>query len=200
MATSAFALLTVLLAACGDAGPPPATATPAPSVAAPAATPSQPTPVPSPQATAAPRVESASIAKATPRAPAAPTSGRWIDVDVTRFTVKLMDGKQVVREMGPVGVGAQIDTGAYESTQTGLFHVYNKIAGLTYDAPYDTYIDWWVGFDPDKANGFHSFLLDEKGNVAVAATGRISNGCIRTPEPKVLFEFAEVGMPVFVHV
>lgn len=111
-----------------------------------------------------------------------------------------MDGKQVVREMGPVGVGAQIDTGAYESTQTGLFRVYNKIAGLTYDAPYDTYIDWWVGFDPDKANGFHSFLLDEKGNVAVAATGRISNGCIRTPEPKALFEFAEVGMPVFVHI
>lgn len=198
MAASAFVLLTLLLAACTDDEPPPAT--PTPTVAASPTAPSRPTIIPSPQATAAPLVEGAPIAKATPRAPAAPTSGRWIDVDVTRFTVKLMDGKQVVREMGPVGVGAQIDTGAYESTQTGLFHVYNKIAGLTYDAPYDTYIDWWVGFDPDKANGFHSFLLDEKGNVAVAATGRISNGCIRTPEPKALFEFAEVGMPVFVHI
>lgn len=169
--------------------------------ATPAAAPSQPTTAPSPQATTTPaRVEGTPAAKATPRAPAAPTAGRWIDVDVTRFTVKLMDGKQVVREIGPVGVGAQIDTGAYESTQTGLFHVYNKIEGLTYDAPYDTYIDWWVGFDPAKANGFHSFLLDAKGNVVTATTGRISNGCIRTPEPKALFEFAEVGMPVFVHV
>ncbi|TAK81153.1 MAG: murein L,D-transpeptidase [Dehalococcoidia bacterium] len=192
--------MTALLVACSDEPPPAAMATAPPAVTA-AATPSPPPPtLPSPQATAsAARVESTPVAKATPRPAVAPTSGRWIDVDVTRFTVKLMDGKQVVREIGPVGVGAQIDTGVYESTQTGLFHVYNKTAGLTYDAPYDTYIDWWVGFDPDKANGFHSFLLDAKGNVVNAATGRISNGCIRTHDPKAVFEFAEVGMPVFVH-
>lgn len=129
-----------------------------------------------------------------------PGEGRWIDVDVTRFVVRLMDGQQTLREIAPVGVGAQIDTGAYESTQTGVFHVYNKIAGLTYDAPYRTYIDWWVGFDAERANGFHSFLLDASGKVVDASTGRISNGCIRTGDAQAVFTFAEVGMPVLVHV
>lgn len=190
-----LAIVATLTVACGGAPPKaPASATPAlataPAVArTPEATPSA---TPTPVKAAAPRVAE------TPK-PVAPTTGRWIDVDVTRFTVKLMDGGHVVREIGPVGVGAQVDTGAYESTQTGLFHVYNKTAGLTFDAPYNTYIDWWVGFDVDKANGFHSFLLDAKGGVVDASTGRISNGCIRTPDPKAVFEFAEVGMPVFVH-
>ena len=90
------------------------------------------------------------------------------------------------------------ETGRYESTQTGLFHVYNKTAPRTFDAPYNTYIQWWVGFDPAKANGFHSFLLDAEGKVVDAGTGRISNGCIRTGEAEAVFQYAEVGMPVFV--
>ena len=129
----------------------------------------------------------------------APVEGRWIDVDVTRFVVRLMDGPSVTREIGPVGVGAQVDTGEYASTQTGLFHVNSKIEGLAYDPPYDTYISHWVGFDPDKANGFHSFLKEKDGAIVDARTGRISNGCIRTGEPDVVFAFAEVGMPVWVH-
>jgi hypothetical protein len=92
-----------------------------------------------------------------------------------------------------------VDTGIYESTQTGLFRVYNKIAGLQYDAPYATYISDWVGFDPDKHNGFHSFLKDAAGRVVDSGTGRISNGCIRTGEAEAIFAFAEIGMPVYVH-
>ncbi|HEY7466720.1 MAG TPA: L,D-transpeptidase [Dehalococcoidia bacterium] len=129
-----------------------------------------------------------------------PTTGRWIDVDVTRYVVQLMDGTNVVKTIGPIAVGEQIDTGAYLSTQTGLFHVYNKLEPLAYDAPYDTYISHWVGFDPAKDNGFHSFLKDESGKVVDASTGKISNGCIRTGEAEAIFAFAEIGMPVFVHV
>jgi L,D-transpeptidase catalytic domain len=129
----------------------------------------------------------------------APTEGRWIDVDVTNYVVRLMDGTSVVREIAPVAVGAQIDTGEYASTQTGLFHVYNKVEELAYDPPYKTYISHWVGFDPDKANGFHSFLKDEKGDIVDASTGRVSNGCIRTGAPDAIFAFAEVGMAVYVH-
>jgi hypothetical protein len=110
-----------------------------------------------------------------------------------------MRGADVLRTIEPVAVGAQIDSGVYESTQTGLFSVYSKVAGLTYDAPYNTYIDWWVGFDPDKANGFHTFLLDAGGAVVDASTGRVSNGCIRTSAAQEIFEFAEIGMPVLVH-
>lgn len=129
----------------------------------------------------------------------APTEGRWIEVDVTNYVVRLMDGQTVVEEVGPVGVGVAIDTGDYVSTQTGLFFVHNMIEGLAYDAPYDTYISHWIGFDPAKDNGFHSLLKDADGNVVDASTGRVSNGCIRTPNVERVFAYAEIGMPVWVH-
>ena len=175
--------------------PPPATvAATVAATAAPTAVPTlAPTPVRTP--TAAPQA-------AAPRASAAvkaPTAGRWIEVDVSRYVVRLMEGERVVRELGPVGVGREIDTGIYESTQTGLFKVHNKIADRTYDAPYNTYIQWWVGFDIEKANGFHSLLQDKDGNIVDASTGRVSNGCIRVGEADAVFRYAEVGMPVLVH-
>lgn len=129
----------------------------------------------------------------------APTEGRWIDVNVTNYVVRLMDGGSIVEEIGPVGVGVQVDTGEYASTQTGLFAVQSKIEELAYDPPYDTYISHWVGFDADRANGFHSFLKDETGAVVDPATGRVSNGCIRTGAAEAIFAFAEIGMPVWVH-
>ena len=159
---------------------------------------------PAPDATGAP-LDDAPAATETPSASlasdgsTAPGEGRWIDVDVTNFRVRLMDGASVVREIAPVGVGVEIDTGNYASTQTGLFHVYNKVEDLVYDPPYNTYISHWVGFDPDKANGFHSLLKDASGNVVDPGTGRISNGCIRTGAPDAIFAFAEEGMAVWVH-
>ena len=120
-------------------------------------------------------------------------------MDVTKFEVQLMEGSTVLRTIGPVAVGAEIDTGSYESTQTGLFYVNVKTADLTYDAPYNTYISHWIGFDPDRDNGFHSLLKDASGNVVDASTGRVSNGCIRSAEVDKIFDFAELGMPVLVH-
>jgi len=129
----------------------------------------------------------------------APSEGRWIDVDVRAFRVRLMDGASVVREIAPVAVGVEVDTGAFASTQTGLFHVYNKVEDLAYDPPYDTWISHWVGFDAERQNGFHSFLKDQEGKVVDAATGRVSNGCIRTGDAEAVYAFAEIGMPVWVH-
>ncbi len=120
-------------------------------------------------------------------------------MDVSSFTVSLMDGTTPLEVIGPVGVGEQIDTGIYNSTQTGLYYVYSMDAALTYDAPYDTYISHWVGFDPALANGFHSFLKDEGGNIVDASTGRVSNGCIRTGAAEAIYAFADIGMPVYVH-
>jgi hypothetical protein len=138
-------------------------------------------------------------AKLTMDGTSAPTTGRWIDVDVSRYTVRLMTGTESTRTFAPVAVGAQVDTGVYESTQTGTFRVHNKIAGLQYDAPYKTYISDWVGFDAARANGFHSLLKDANGNVVDPATGRVSNGCIRVGESAAIFAYAEVGMVVYVH-
>jgi hypothetical protein len=129
----------------------------------------------------------------------APTEGPWIDVNVSTYSVRLMSGTEVVRDIAPVGVGVQVDTGEYASTQTGLFYVNAKIEPLAYDAPYDTYISHWVGFDYEKANGFHSFLKDASGAVVDPSTGRVSNGCIRTGDPEAIYAYAEIGMPVWVH-
>ena len=57
-----------------------------------------------------------------------------------------------------------------------------------------------MAFDPAKANGFHSFLMDKDGKVVDSGTGRISNGCIRTSDARAVFAFAEIGTPVYVHV
>jgi len=151
-------------------------------------------------ATAEPTASIADMAASpTPDDSAAEASERWMDVDVTNFVVRLMDGETVLREVSPVAAGEQIDTGEYASTQTGTFHVYEKVAELAFDPPYNAYISHWVGFDADKANGFHSFLKDENGDVVDASTGRVSNGCIRTGAPEEIFAFAEIGMPVYVH-
>jgi hypothetical protein len=176
----------------GKPATPPSSSNPvtAPSTSNATPEPPPPTSEPEPPTPAPPHTSDGSLP---------PSSGRWIDVDVTSFVVTLMDGTSVVQEIGPVAVGAQIDTGAYASTQTGTFHVYNKVADLAYDPPYQTYISHWVGFDPDKANGFHSFLKDKDGNVVDASTGRVSNGCIRTGQPDAVFAFAEIGMLVYVH-
>jgi lipoprotein-anchoring transpeptidase ErfK/SrfK len=143
-----------------------------------------------------------SPAQPHPNAPTSanpPTAGRWIDVDLSHYEVQLMDGNSVLRTIGPVAVGKEVDSGNYESTQTGMFHVYVKTQDLSYDAPYDTYISDWVGFDPDLNNGFHSFLKDAKGKVVDASTGAVSNGCIRTGDATAIFDFAQIGMPVVVH-
>jgi hypothetical protein len=190
-----FGFVGLLLLACGDSegasapaseGVGVATLQPAPQGGKPAA------PVAG-EATAKPAVANSAAQEGRPK------TGRWIDVDVTRYQVQLMDGDKVVQTIGPVAVGAQVNTGVYESTQTGLFHVYIKTEALAFDAPYNTYISHWVGFDAEKANGFHSFLKDATGKVVDAGTGRISNGCIRTGAPEAIFAYAEIGMPVFVH-
>ena len=147
-------------------------------------------------ATNIPRVAQPAPTKAPPKAP---DSGEWIDVNVSNYTVRLMNGTSAVRSIGPVGVGREIDTGVWESTATGLFYVYSMNEALVYDEPYDTYISHWVGFDPSLANGFHSLLKDKDGKVVDASTGNVSNGCIRVGDVEAVYAYAYIGMPVWVH-
>jgi len=78
--------------------------------------------------------------------------------------------------------------------------VYSKAKGLNWTEYGQAFITDWVGFDPDRANGFHSYSRDGNGNVlpnGAAATG----GCVAT-EPgaaAAIFAFAEMGMRVEVH-
>jgi hypothetical protein len=58
----------------------------------------------------------------------------------------------------------------------------------------------WVGFDPSRVNGFHSFSMDENGNVIKGGDGP-TGGCVAL-EPSAaaaLYDFADYGMRVEVH-
>ena len=48
------------------------------------------------------------------RAVGPPSTGRWIDVDVTKYVVRLMDGQRAMREIGPVAVGREVDGAVFD--------------------------------------------------------------------------------------
>jgi lipoprotein-anchoring transpeptidase ErfK/SrfK len=59
---------------------------------------------------------------------------------------------------------------------------------------------YWVAFDPDRANGFHSFLMDKNGGVIEGGDGA-TGGCVAMDPglAEALYEFATFGMRVEVH-
>lgn len=73
-------------------------------------------------------------------------------------------------------------------------------AGLTASSTGDLWFTHWVGFDPDRANGFHTFSIDADGDLVAGGDGP-TGGCVALdPAAAVeLFAFAEVGMTVEVH-
>lgn len=192
--------------------PPTATATslpPTPTLAPPTATlvPS-PTPVPftatplPPTATATPAAPPPDlVAVGIIAEPPVRNNERWIDFNLRDGITRLMEGRKIVRELpSAYGYGMPGSPSDFYSTAPGQYRVYQKREPLYYDAVYSGYyFVGWVGFDPVRANGFHSYLLDAEAKVVDSQLGPVSHGCIRTDEWKVVFDFAYVGMPVIVH-
>jgi lipoprotein-anchoring transpeptidase ErfK/SrfK len=57
-----------------------------------------------------------------------------------------------------------------------------------------------VAFDPERANGFHSFTMDKKGRVIEGGDGA-TGGCVAMDPglAESLYEFATFGTRVEVH-
>ncbi len=128
-------------------------------------------------------------------------SGRWIDFNLGDGVTRLVEGRKVIRELpSAYGYGIPGSPTDYFSTAPGQYQVYSKQEALHQDTEYTgLYFQGWVGFDSSRANGFHSFLLDDKASVVDSKLGPISHGCVRTEDWKAVFDFAEIGMPVIVH-
>jgi hypothetical protein len=126
---------------------------------------------------------------------------RWINVNLTDSTTRLVEGRKILREIpSAYGYGKYGSDSDYFSTAPGLYRVYTKYEGLQHDNEYTGfYFQGWVGFDPSRANGFHSFLMDDKGKVVDSRLGPVSHGCVRTEDWKAVYDFAQIGMPVVVH-
>jgi len=122
---------------------------------------------------------------------------RWIEVSLSDQLVRLCEGSQIAREY-------QAATGAADRPETttfpGLFAVHNKNKGPVYLSQFDVYVTDWVGFDQEHANGFHSLPKDKIGRVLDDRLGQpVSHGCVRTAQSAAVYDFAVIGMKVWVH-
>ena len=126
-------------------------------------------------------------------------AGRWIDVDRSSQTVTLYEGGEAVASYwGALGWDSSDD--GYYATANGTYAVYTMNAGLTRSSTGDLWFTHWVGFDPDRANGFHTFSMDADGNLLPGGDGP-TGGCVALSPAAAaeLFAFAEIGMTVEVH-
>ena len=124
----------------------------------------------------------------------------WIDVNRTTARVTLYVGIEPQASfVGKVGSDAS-DDGFY-ATALGSFHVYSMTQELAPTSFYPGgYLTDWVGFDPDRLNGFHSPVRDASGQ-PFSVQNDFTKGCVRLSEDdaRAVFAFAELGMRVEVH-
>jgi len=123
----------------------------------------------------------------------------WIDVNRSTQTVSLMIGNSVQDSFwGAMGYDQSSD--GFFSTAIGTYYVYSMNASLTWTDWGHVYIEDWVGFDPDRDNGFHSFSMDANGNVLPNGDGP-TGGCVALApgNDDELYNFAYIGMRVYVH-
>jgi hypothetical protein len=89
------------------------------------------------------------------------------------------------------------DTSAdgFYATAIGTFWVYAKWEPLAWTDWGQAYIKYWIAFDPDRDNGFHSYSMDANGNILPNGDGK-TGGCVATAPwaAAEIFEFAQIGM------
>lgn len=123
---------------------------------------------------------------------------RWIDVNRSTGAVTLYEGNTALYVFW--GSLSRSQGEDYYATASGTYYVYNKIKPLTYTPYANNYFTHWVGFDPERKNGFHSYVKYADGTVTPNGGG-YSAGCVMLPtsDAAVVYDFAYVGMRVVVH-
>jgi uncharacterized protein YraI len=127
------------------------------------------------------------------------SSGKWIDVNRTTHTVTLYENGEAIAAYW-AAMGFEDNSYGFYATAVGTYYVYNKNPELFYTSYAEAYFRYWVGFDPERENGFHSYTMDADGKVlrnGSAPTG----GCVAT-EPDAaahIYNFADIGTRVEVH-
>lgn len=123
----------------------------------------------------------------------------WIDVDRSSGTVTLYVGDEAISTYS-ASLGYDTSDYGFYSTAIGTYYVYSKWAPLSWTSWGQTYISYWVGFDPERDNGFHSYSMDGNGDVLPRGDGP-TGGCVATAPwaAAEIFDFAEIGTRVEVH-
>ncbi len=123
----------------------------------------------------------------------------WIDVNAATGRVTLYVGNSVYATYwGSMGFDTSED--GFYSTASGTYSVYAMHDPLAYTPWADAYITEWVGFDPSRFNGFHSYTKDANGNILPNGGGK-TGGCVALPrgDSQAVYDFAYMGMRVEVH-
>jgi uncharacterized protein YraI len=132
----------------------------------------------------------------------APTFGpneHWIDVDRSSQTVTLYIGQEAIASYwGSMGFDGS--SYGFYSTALGSYRVYSMVRGLSWTPFAQAYIRYWVGFDSQRENGFHSYSMNSHGRLIKGGDGP-TGGCVAlTPESaRAIYDFADYGMRVEVH-
>jgi len=122
------------------------------------------------------------------------------------INIKLNEQKLYAYEDGLVKYLFVTSTGRIGmSTPTGKFEIHNKFS-TQYSEPYNLYMDNWMAITPDGRYGIHALpywklkgggkLYEGEDHLGT----KVSHGCIRlsVSDAKILYDWAEVGMPVFI--
>jgi hypothetical protein len=124
---------------------------------------------------------------------------RWVDVNRSTGTVTLYEGSTPI-ESSTASFGWDNSSYGFYSSAIGTYYVYTKNAGLAWTDWGQVYIKYWVGYDPERYNGFHSFSLDANGNVLPNGDGA-TGGCVALPlwAAEMVYNWVSIGSRVEVH-
>jgi hypothetical protein len=124
---------------------------------------------------------------------------RWVDVDRTTQVVALYEGDVMVASYW-AAMGSDPSDDGFFATAVGTYTVYEKYGGLSWTNWGGAWVADWVGFDPVRLNGFHTYSMDPDGQVIPSGDGP-TGGCVAL-EPSAadqLFAFVSLGTRVEVH-
>lgn len=129
----------------------------------------------------------------------ADSAERWVDVDRTTQMVTLYEGGVAVAAYW-ASMGSDPSDDGFFATAIGTYWVYEKYGGLSWTDWGGAWVGDWVGFDPVRLNGFHTYAMDPAGQVIPGGDGP-TGGCVALAPAAAdqLFAFVSVGTRVEVH-
>lgn len=124
---------------------------------------------------------------------------RWIDVNRSTGAVTLFIGDEPQATYWG-SLGFDDSSHGFYATAIGTYHVTWMNAELQYTPYAENYITHWVGFDAERANGFHSYTKDANGEIVPNGAGKTA-GCVALAPGAIdaVYDFASPGMRVEVH-
>lgn len=124
---------------------------------------------------------------------------RWVDVNRSTRMVTLYEGNNAI-DSYYASFGWDESSHGFYSSAIGTYYVYTKNADLAWTDWGQVYIKYWVGYDPERYNGFHSYSLDAYGNTLPNGDGA-TGGCVALPlwAAEAVYNWVTIGSRIEVH-